>query len=87
MKKYQIFILALVFVGTLLSSFHYHADINEHDDCQVCVLQNNLVSADLSSSIELDKVALYFETSAYSTSLDTSPVHKNFNSRAPPSFS
>ena len=87
MKQYQRFILALVFVGTLFSSFHYHADIHESENCQVCILQNNIVGADLSSLPNLQSLELYFERPTYLISLCADTVNKDFNSRAPPSFS
>lgn len=46
MKQYQQFILALVFIGTLLSSFHHHGDGHVSEECQVCVVQQNLIGTD-----------------------------------------
>jgi len=87
MKQYQKFILALVFVGTLISSFHYHADIHEIEDCQVCILQNNIASADISSLPSLQNIELCCERLVYLSSLCCDKLNKYSNSRAPPSFS
>ena len=86
MKRYQSVILAFVFISTLFSSFHYHDDGHTSEDCQVCVLQHNLSSADLNYEEPLVKVEVSFEVPLYIASLRSAKTLKSFNSRAPPSF-
>ena len=87
MKQYQIFILALVFVGTLFSNFHFHEDGHEGEDCQICILEHNMVGSDLTSSASVEKVELYFETPSYTSPLFNHKTHNDSLSRAPPSIS
>jgi hypothetical protein len=87
MKQYQIFILALVFVGTLFSTFHVHEDAHESEDCQICILQHNMVGSDITSSTDIDKVELYFETPSYTRPSFTQKTYNYSLSRAPPSIS
>ena len=87
MKHYQKFILALAFIGTLFSNFHYHEDGHESEDCQICILEHNMVSSDLTSSTSIEKVELYFETPLYTSLLFKYKTEKDSLSRAPPSIS
>ena len=87
MKQYKTFILALVLVGTLFSSFHYHEDGHAGEDCQVCILEHNLMGADLTSSTSLEKVQFYFDIPSYTSPLLTYTTYKDKLSRAPPSVS
>ncbi len=87
-KKYRLFILALVFAGTLLSSFHYHDDIYVDDDCPVCVIQHVFAIADIPETLSLEELALFIlipllagETYFSLKLINSCP------SRAPPSFS
>ena len=87
-KKYQLFILALVLVGTLLSSFHYHKDMQTVEDCPVCVIQNVFTAADVPDIFSLEAIALFFfipllQQSAYISTL----AARTYASRAPPLFS
>jgi hypothetical protein len=45
MKKYRLLLLSFVFLGILLSSFHYHNDVIIDNDCSVCIVQNNFDSS------------------------------------------
>ena len=87
-KKYQLFILALVFVGTLLSSFHYHDDVHTGEDCPVCVIQQVFAVADIPELFTLQELIVFLmipllgRQSYCSLKFITNPP-----SRAPPSFS
>lgn len=87
MKLYKTLLLTFVLIGTFLSSFHVHDNHHDHEDCQVCVLQHNIVDADLPVIYSVEKVALFFEEPAYATSLLTNTLCKDSHSRAPPHFS
>lgn len=87
-KKHQLFILALVFVGTLLSSFHYHDDMHAEEDCQVCIIQQVFAVADIPESVTLQELIVFLLIPILGrinfVSLKLNP---NYPSRAPPSFS
>lgn len=88
MKQYQQFILALVFIGTLLSSFHYHEDGHTSEECQVCIVEHNLVGADPVDSTSLQELACPCDKlDDLSGTLVTQGVPKNRLSRAPPFYS
>lgn len=82
------FIIALVLVGNLLGSFHVHEHGQVNEDCQVCVIQHNLVGSD---PVELKLVDEFIcpcdKVEALTTQLFTQYQVKDGLSRAPPSFS
>ncbi len=87
-KKYQLFILALVFVGTILSSFHHHDDMLVDEDCQVCIIQHVFAAADIPDAISLQELIVFLfvpllgrETYLSFTRIVSAP------SRAPPFYS
>lgn len=86
-KKYQLFILALVFVGTLLSSFHYHNDMQAAADCPVCVIQNVFAVADIPDVFTLQELTLFFLVPVLGRQRYSSlKLILSYPSRAPPSF-
>lgn len=87
-KKYRLLLLALVFVGTLLSSFHYHDDAQTSEDCPVCILQHISVGADIPDNVVLQELALFFliPLSGLQAYISTKLI-RSYPSRAPPSFS
>ncbi len=87
MKFYRHFILALIVVGTLLSSFHQHSDGHVSDECQVCIIQHNLSSADIAHPFVLEAIECCFTAPQYVQETYVSKVFKYTLSRAPPSFS
>jgi len=87
MRQYRTFILALLLIGTLFSSLHFHEDGHVDEDCQVCILEHNFMGADLERSTSLEKVQLYFDVPSYTSLLLTQTNYKDADSRAPPSFS
>lgn len=86
-KKYQLFILALVFVGIVLSSFHYHDDMHVEDDCSVCIIQHVFAIADIPELFTLQELIVFLlipllgRQTYFSLKLICS-----YPSRAPPSF-
>ncbi len=49
LRKY----FSIVFVvATLLSVLHHHDDIEVHNDCQICVVQSNIVNGDIPETVE-----------------------------------
>jgi len=86
-KKYRLYILALVLVGILLSSFHYHDDIYVADDCPVCIIQHILALADIPDIYAPQELIVYLliPLMGVQTYL-TSKLIRSCPSRAPPSF-
>jgi len=86
-KKYQLLLSALVLVGTLLTSFHYHDDSHADEDCSVCIVQQVFEIADIPELITLQVLILFFfiplTRRQHTLSLDLIHVAP---SRAPPSF-
>jgi len=87
-KKYQLFMLALVFVGTLLSSFHYHEDMHADEDCQVCIIQQVFAVADIPDLVTLQELIVFFLIPILGRQTYFSlRLIRSCPSRAPPSFS
>jgi len=87
-RRYRLFLLALLLVGTLLSSFHHHDDGNVDENCFVCIVQHFSWDGTLGDVFTLEAVALFFlipllRKSVYLLREDT----YTYSSRAPPSFS
>lgn len=57
MKK---FLSIMLFIATLLASFHHHNDLKTHNDCPICVLQSNFSSADTPTKFSLEKIEFEF---------------------------
>jgi len=87
MKRYQLFFVSLLFVATLFSSFHVHADGHVSEDCQICILQHNLASADVLDFSTLEEVVSFYEPLADANTFVSIQSVQNFHSRAPPLFS
>ena len=86
-KKYQLFILALVFVGTLLSSFHYHDDMQTDDNCSVCIIQHVFAAADIPELFTLQELIVFVLIPLLGRqSYISSKLISSCPSRAPPSF-
>ena len=88
MKKYKIFIVAFIVIGTFLSSFHYHSDSLNSEHCSVCIIKDTIdIFSDI-YDIKLQKLDI--KTSDFVNELDTLHSDKhtvNYSSRAPPYFS
>ena len=86
-KKYQLLISALVLVGALLSSFHYHDDSHMDEDCSICIIQHIFAIADVPDTISLQELIVFLlipllgQQKYFSLKLIA-----NYPSRAPPSF-
>jgi len=88
MKKLRLLLLGLIVMGTLLSSFHHHADGLSHSDCQVCTVQQNLDSANDVDSFVLADVDSKIDTLiAFNESFYGAELSLHTHARAPPSFS
>ena len=84
-KKYQLFILALVFVGTLLSSFHYHDDMHAEEDCPVCIIQHVFSTADIPEPVTLQELTVFLLIPLLGRqSVCSLKLIRNYPSRAPP---
>ncbi len=79
----------VLFVATLMGSFHHHHDGKQHNDCKVCTVQSTIVDADT----PLKSVYLsYLENCSEVIVTSLFPLHNagyisNVNPRAPPQLS
>jgi hypothetical protein len=88
MKKYRLLLFSFIFLGTLLSSFHYHNDIMVDENCPVCTIQNNFDSSADIVLLSLDTSKLSYEQNiANNENIYTFILVLNTLSRAPPKFS
>ncbi|PHR57521.1 MAG: hypothetical protein COA44_05625 [Arcobacter sp.] len=87
-KKYKLLLIGFIVLGTLLGSFHYHANANANEDCQICIVQNLLSSADIPEVFTLALVSLFFYKFILPKIIHISTAcFCSYPSRAPPSFS
>ncbi len=87
-KKYQLIISALILVGTLLSSFHYHNDVHADEDCSVCIIQHIFAIADIPDSVTLQELIVFLLIPLLGLQRYFSlKLISHYPSRAPPSFS
>jgi hypothetical protein len=86
MKRYSIYISFIFIIATLLGVMHHHNDLQEHQDCKVCVVQSDIFNAD----IPVDTIYvqnLFFNKKDYidfSLSLSNKKTHTYAQVRAPP---
>lgn len=87
-KKHQLFLLACILAGILLSSFHYHDNLHASDDCPVCIIQHILTAADIPDPVVLQELIAFvlISLSGLPVYLTSKALH-HYPSRAPPSFS
>ena len=81
---------SIVFIlATLVGVMHHHDDAQTHSDCQICVIQSNIVDGDVPVySPYLSDIQIFSE--AVITELHTLYIRKNLeklHSRAPPKIS
>jgi len=85
-KKY----FSIVFiVATLLGVLHYHHDLKQHNDCQVCTISSELLNADTpTANIYFSELQSYSEPIVtLLRTIVTIQLNSTFNGRAPPKFS
>ena len=79
----------VLFVATMMGSFHHHHDGKQHNDCQVCTVQSTIFDADTpQESVYLSQIKHFNEgivTPLFS--LHINQLISNVNSRAPPKIS
>jgi len=83
------YISIIFIIATFMGTLHYHNDIQEHNDCQICTIQNDLTNVDTPSDVEYVQSDL-IQNKAILTSLKNFQQQKNtftFSARAPPLFS
>lgn len=79
----------ILFLATVMGSFHHHNDGKQHNDCQICIVQSSILDAD----IPQENVYLsYLENIAEAIVVPPVLPHcnqliSNVNSRAPPKIS
>ena len=87
-KKYKLFLIGLIVLGTLLGSFHYHDAAHVSEDCQICIVQHLFSSADIPEVFTLALVSFFFyQFIAPRTVHVSTACYCSYPSRAPPSFS
>ena len=88
MKKYKFLLLNFVFLGMLLSSFHYHNNVIIDDDCPICIVKNNLDNSADVVLLPLDTFRNSCEQNVINNEIIyTFKILSNRHSRAPPKFS
>ncbi len=85
-KKY----LSIIFVlSSLLGVLHHHNDLQQHNDCKICVLQASIANAD--TPVDVVYVSqLHLQSEAILTKLTNLHSKKSTTflfARAPPFFS
>jgi len=89
--KFLIKYISFIFViAAFVSSLHHHdGNIGEHNDCQICIVQHNII--DIDTPIKISYLTLFSITSeatlASLKELYTQKSRFTFGARAPPSFS
>jgi len=89
-QKILIKYISIIFViSTFMSSFHHHNDLQEHNNCQICIVQSNI--ADIDTPTDVTYLTL-FSTPSEATlvnlqNLQTQKQHLTSTARAPPLFS
>jgi len=87
-RRYRLLLLALLLVGTLLSSFHHHDDWNVDENCFVCIVQSVFSAADVPDIFSLEALTLFFLIPLVHKSVYISTLAmRTYSSRAPPLFS
>ena len=89
-QKFIVKYISIIFIfATFMTSFHHHNDMQEHDDCQICTIQNNIV--DIDTPIDITYFTILSTVSESITlsleNLQTQKDHKTFSARAPPFYS
>ncbi|WP_304546348.1 hypothetical protein [Sulfurimonas microaerophilic] len=79
----------ILFLATMMGSFHHHNDGKQHNDCQICIVQSTILDADTpQESVYLS----YLDNISEAIVTPMASVHinqfiSNVNSRAPPKIS
>ena len=81
--------ISIIFIlATFMGSFHYHNDIQEHTDCQICTVQHNVSDIDTPADVNY-LTLLSIKSESILTCLDTFSIQKrffHFSARAPPFY-
>jgi hypothetical protein len=81
---------SIVFIlATLLGVMHHHDTLQVHNDCQICIVQSNIVDGDIPTP-SLCFADLDIKSEALITEFQNLYNHKKFqkfHSRAPPKIS
>ncbi len=89
MKRFWVkkLIIVWLLVGSVLGTFHHHEDHEPHHECQLCVLQANLGSADIPDTFSLPQIdAVYPLIPDFSIQSIPTLIIRFYFSRAPPRF-
>lgn len=81
-------ILAFALVGMMLGNYHHHDDMQESDECKVCIIKHNIDVADV-PQVDHDEVVICpCNKGELPEILVLTDCHINTSpSRAPPFFS
>ncbi len=47
----KIYFSTIFLIVIFMGSFHHHDDLKQHNSCQICLIQSNIISADIPSDI------------------------------------
>jgi len=83
-KYFSIVFLLASFMG----SFHYHNDLAQHTDCQICVISSTIADSDTPTDVVyLSEIELLHEATLSQLPYFASKhIGSHNNPRAPPSF-
>ena len=89
-QKLLVKYISIIFViATFMGSFHHHDDLQEHSNCQICIVSHNV--ADIDTPTDVSYLTLFSNPSeATLSSLESLQTQHNqlfFSARAPPLFS
>ena len=89
-QKLKVKYIVVVFIfSILLSTLHFHNDLKDHSDCQICTIQSTLSSADVPTDVSY--ITLFSIASEATVSTFKKQCIKELNlsvdTRAPPQFS
>ncbi len=83
LKKY----FSIIFVlSTMLGILHHHDDLKIHNDCQLCVIQSNLLSADTPPDVSYLTEINFVSEATVGSLFDLVTIEKQtyLHARAPP---
>ncbi len=89
-QKFIVKYISLIFViAIFMGAFHHHNDMQEHSDCQICTIQNNLIDIDTPNTVSY-LTSFSIQSEAVVANLKNFQLQEKiltFSARAPPLFS
>jgi len=89
-QKFIVKYISIIFIfATFITSFHHHNDMQEHNDCQICTIQNSIADMDTPTDVTYLTLLSLISESTITTleNLQTQKDYRTFSARAPPFYS